>query len=220
MPDERVLQVLGVVRASGAASVCNSHGTAATHGGVEGLPTAMVLVAGEGLPMTVSSFTWTLHRGVNPRMRALLGAGDDVAYPVTRARVVRLLGKMVPWGDSSGRSGLDRALLNSVTDRLLGASWSAQPAEIREAWTGDVAFEGGSAEPVGGRTAAQGAGAATDVDAGWCMRLPDPEGGRSVRRWGYEVQLAVGVGASPGGWVPGAVVGLRLHRPARDRRPL
>jgi len=143
-----------------------------------------------------------------------------VGHALARARVVRLLDKLVPWGDASGRCGPDRASLDSTTGQLLEAAWSAQPGEARDRWTGDVAFEGGFVEPAGRRVEPPAAPAGGDVDAGWLVRASDSAGGGRPRRWGYEVQLAVVVQPSPRRWVPGAVVGLRLHRPGLDRRPL
>lgn len=154
VPDQKVQAALEVVRASGVASVCARYGRGPERAGLEGVLAAMILTAAEGFPMTVSSFTRMLHRGVSPRMRELLGAGGDVEFRFARARVTRLLHMLVPWGDSSGGySGPDRAFLDGMTGRLLEAAWLAQPASVRDQWPGDVAFGDGFIAPAGRRTA-------------------------------------------------------------------
>lgn len=175
----------------------------------------MILTAGEGLPMTVSSFTRMLHRGVSPSMRERLGAREGVGFVCARARVGRLLHVLVPSGDSSG---LDRAFPDGRTGRLLEAAWLAQPGSVRDRWRGDVAFGGGFAAPAGRRPACPSVtGGGGD---GWFVKGPALPGDRRHWRWGYQVQFAVVVPGSSGGWVPGAVVGARVHQPGLDPRPL
>ena len=223
VPDGRALQVLNIVRSSGAVTVDGGASRPADRAALEGLLTAMILTAGEGLPMTPSSFAWMLHQAVSPRVREALGVRADIGYAAARARGGRLARTLIERGDSPGLDGgSGRLAVDEMTSRLLGAAWRAQPTVVRERWLGDIALTGGFITAAGTPSERPGVrgdrDAGSERDAGWFLRNPAANGTGVPYRWGYEVQLAVVVPPpARAGWVPGSVVGLRLHRPGLCR---
>lgn len=173
------------------------------------------------------------YRNVRTALHALLGLVDPSTNPKNRVLTkaeYKMLAEEAAKTASAEELEAARDRLDWIANRLLEATMSLVPRDVRRKWRGSLAIDATPVAAYAQGTRKKSKYASSDPDAGWYAREGNhdpeivdisPKGEKRTRSkfiWGYEATLAI-IGADDPATdhhFPYLVLGMTMHRPGAD----